>query len=111
MTAMDTTARNATGVAEPSGAYNAGSVISSATPQPAMIALTGVRLRSTFDHSRQPGTAPSRENAYVMRDIEVTQLMPQKNCPIVEMPKMTVARVDDSDEVKMAPTKPPSALT
>src|SRR5690348_11237456 len=76
-----------------------------------MIALTGVRLRSTFDHSRQPGTAPSRENAYVIRDIEVTQPMPQKNCPIVEMPKMTVARVDDSDEVKMAPTKPPSALT
>ena len=50
-----------------------------------MIAFTGVPLRSTLDHSRQPGIARSRLNAYVIRDMLVTQLMPQKNWPIVEM--------------------------
>ena len=73
---------------------------------PPMMALTGVPLRSTLDHSRQPGTARSRLNAYVIRDIEVTQLMPQKNWPIVEMMMTALKKNGVSAVSKIAPEKP-----
>src|SRR5262245_28333155 len=80
MTQTDTTARNAIGTPGSFGfSYRAGRVSTAPTTVPAMIALAGVPLLVTFDHNRQPGTARSRLNAYVIRDIEVTQLMPQKN--------------------------------
>src|SRR4051794_21273290 len=71
-----------------------------------MIALTGVPLRSTLDHSRQPGTARSRLNAYVIRDMLVTQLMPQKNCPMVEMTMTALKNPGVSAVSKMAPENP-----
>ncbi len=75
-----------------------------------MIALTGVPLRSTLDHSRQPGTARSRLNAYVIRDMLVTQLIPQKNWPIVEMMMTALKKNGVSAVSKMAPEKPPALL-
>ncbi len=74
-----------------------------------MMALTGVPLRFTFDHSRQPGTARSRLNAYAILDIDVTQLMPQKNCPMVEMMMTALKKNGVSADSKIAPEKPPTA--
>ena len=45
-------------------------------------ALTGVRVEGwTLCHQRLPGMAPSRENAYTMRLLLVTEAMQQKNWP------------------------------
>src|SRR5258705_6389125 len=75
-----------------------------------MIAQTGTRLRSSFDHSFQPGTARSRLNAYPIRDMLVTQLMPQKNWPTVEMMMTALKKPGDNADWKMAPENPPAAL-
>src|SRR3954454_10043871 len=75
-----------------------------------MMALTGVPLRSTLDHSRQPGTARSRLNAYVIRDMLVTQLMPQKNCPMVEMRMTALKKPGLSAVSKMPPENPLAAV-
>ena len=47
-----------------------------------MTAFTGTRcVRLTLRKSwRPPGTAPSRENANIIRDAAVTDAVPQKNC-------------------------------
>src|SRR5262245_28673344 len=90
--------------------YSAGSVRTSPATLAATIALTGVPLRSTLDHNRQPGTAPSRLNAYVIRDMLVTQLIPQKNWPIVEMMMTALKKPDDRAVWNIAPEKPPALL-
>src|SRR5436309_5019829 len=48
----------------------------------AITALTGTRcVRLTLRKNvRPPGTAPSRENANIIRDAAVTDAAPQKNC-------------------------------
>ena len=74
------------------------------------MALTGVPLRSTLDHSRQPGVARSRLNAYVMRDMLVTQLIPQKNWPIVEMMMTVLKKNGVRADSKIAPEKPAASL-
>src|SRR5436305_11165071 len=44
-------------------------------------AYTGTRVRvETRRQNRPPGTAPSRENANIIRDAAVTDAAPQKNC-------------------------------
>ena len=44
------------------------------------IELVGVPVRGlTFDQMREPGSALSRENAYDIRELAVTEAMPQKN--------------------------------
>ena len=45
----------------------------------AVTALTGTRLAATARHSRQPGTARSREKANSMREAAVRDAVPQKN--------------------------------
>jgi len=45
----------------------------------ALTAFTGTRLWATLRHTRDPGTAPSRENAKSMREAAVTDAVPQKN--------------------------------
>ena len=47
--------------------------------------MAGTLRRETFDQSREPGMAPSRLNANVMRDALVMQAVVQKNWPAVEM--------------------------
>src|SRR6266567_7912162 len=50
------------------------------------IELVGVPVRGlTFRHSREPGSAPSRLNAYAIRELAVTDAMPQKNCATTQM--------------------------
>ena len=50
-----------------------------------MTALNGIRFSLTLLQIRQPGTAPSRENAYIIRDELVMQLMPQNSWPMTAM--------------------------
>src|SRR5437868_3248520 len=45
----------------------------------------GTRLRFTWRHHRCPGIAPSRENANIIREAEVTEAVPQKNCATTAM--------------------------
>src|SRR5690349_21272520 len=84
MTPMETTAVNAT-VTPALLPLSAGRVRISANSATAITALNGMRLESTLLHSRDPGTAPSRLKAYIMREALVMQLMPQKNCPTTQM--------------------------
>src|SRR4051812_23887837 len=46
----------------------------------AATAYVGTRFAETRRHSWPPGTAPSRENANIIRDAAVTDASPQKNC-------------------------------
>src|SRR5579864_9143006 len=48
-------------------------------------AYTGTRFRLTRRHQWWPGIAPSRENANIIRDAEVTEAVPQKNCATTAM--------------------------
>ena len=57
---------------------SAGRVMISASTATKMTALNGIRFVLTLLQIRQPGTAPSRLNAYIMREELVMQLMPQK---------------------------------
>src|SRR3989440_2957891 len=48
--------------------------------------LVGVPVRGlTRRQMREPGSAPSRLNAYAMRELAVTDAMPQKNCATTQM--------------------------
>ena len=39
----------------------------------------------TWLHSREPGSAPSRLNANAIRELAVTDAMPQKNCATTQI--------------------------
>ena len=58
-----------------------------------MTALNGIRFSLTLLQIRQPGTAPSRENAYIMRDELVMQLMPQNSCPMTAMMRIAFTQL------------------
>src|SRR2546421_4216197 len=48
--------------------------------------LVGVPVRGlTRRQMREPGSAPSRLNAYDMRELAVTEAIPQKNCATTQM--------------------------
>ncbi len=72
------TARNATGVPRWFGKY-AGIVTIIANRHTNTTAHVGVRFLPRRRHRLWPGTAPSRENANVMREALVTHAMPQKS--------------------------------
>src|SRR4051794_33238285 len=110
MTPMDTTAVKAT-VTPSLLPFRAGSVSTSAHTATAMTALNGIRLESTRRHRLEPGTAPSRLNAYIMREALVMQLMPQKNCPTTQMMRMVFTHDVDMALSKTANTVPPPELT
>src|SRR3954453_13568144 len=80
MTPIETTAVNAT-VTPSLLPFSAGSVRISASTATAITALNGIRRSLTRLQILQPGTAPSRLNAYIIREELVMQLMPQKNWP------------------------------
>src|SRR5947199_7812269 len=80
MTPIETTAVNAT-VTPALLPFSAGRVRISASTATAITALNGIRRALTRLHIFQPGTAPSRLKAYIMRDALVMQLMPQKVWP------------------------------
>src|SRR3954468_18312319 len=110
ITPIDTTAVKAT-VTPSLLPFSAGSVIRNATNATAMTALNGMRRWLTLLQVRQPGTAPSRLNAYIIRDALVMQLMPQKNCPITQMIRMNSTQPVLIEFSKTAKTVPPPSLT
>src|SRR4051795_5816560 len=110
MTPIDTTAVNAT-VRPSLLPLSAGRVRMSARTATPMTALNGMRLALTRLHRLDPGTAPSRLNAYIMREALVMQLMPQKNCPTTQMIRMVFTHDVDMALSKTANTVPPPSLT
>src|SRR3954470_17380161 len=110
MTPIDTTAVKAT-VTPFLLPLSAGRVRISASTATAMTALNGMRFALTRLHIREPGTAPSRLKAYIMRDALVMQLMPQKNCPTTQMIRIVFTHDVDIALSKTAKTVPPPALT
>src|SRR5918996_25752 len=67
----------------------------------AITAFTGTRLAPTRRHSRDPGTAPSRENANIIRDAEVTDAVPQNSCALTAMISMNSAHASLVASVQM----------
>src|SRR3954447_16353796 len=110
MTPMETTAVKAT-VTPSLLPFSAGSVRISAATATAMTALNGIRLESTRRHRLEPGTAPSRLKAYIMREALVMQLMPQKNCPTTQMMRMVFVQAAVIELSNTANTVPPPPLT
>src|SRR3954452_21873525 len=62
------------------GSSSVGSMSSQASTPIATTARYGTRLLATVRHRKWPGTALSRENANIIRDADVTDAVPQKNC-------------------------------
>ena len=58
-----------------------------------MTARYGTRLRFTRRQSRCPGTAPSRENANIIREADVIEAVRQKNCATQQMKRTNVAQL------------------
>src|ERR1700694_4491457 len=65
-------------------------------------AKVGVPFLLSLDHRRQPGTAPSREKASVIREALVRQAMPQKTWPMTEIRITAFAAAVDSAVTKTA---------
>ena len=75
-----------------------------------MTAYAGTRWWFSRVHSCQPGTARSRENAYIMREHEVTQAMPQNSWPIVAISTTSFSQPSGSDVAKTASEEPAPSL-
>src|ERR1700758_3296355 len=84
MTEIEVTARNATGVPRWFGKY-AGTVMTIANRHTKNTAHVGGRLTARRRRRLWPGTAPSRENANVIREALVMHAMPQNSWPTVEI--------------------------
>src|SRR4051812_4836205 len=110
MTPIDTTAVNAT-VTPSLLPFSAGSVMNSAMAATAMTALNGIARWFTRLQIRQPGTAPSRLNAYIMRDALVMQLMPQNSWPTTAMISTVLTQALPMALSNTANTVPPPSLT
>src|SRR4051794_29951378 len=66
--------------------HNAGSTRTIEQTTHSQIELVGVPVRGlTCFHSAEPGSAPSRLNAYAIRELPVTDAMPQKNWATTQM--------------------------
>jgi hypothetical protein len=89
----------------------AGSVRIPARRQDPSTAATGTPFEFTRLHNCQPGVARSREKAKNVLEQLVTQAMPQKNCPIVEIRITVSAQLFFIALVKMASEVPPPSLT
>src|SRR5215208_3417784 len=101
MTAIETTAKNATGMPA-EVPQSAGMVMISASTHEPSTAATGTRFALTLLHIRQPGTARSRENAKNVREQLVTHAIPQKTCPRNEIRITVSAQPSDIALVKTA---------
>src|SRR3954463_5528899 len=67
----------------------------------AQTAYAGTRWVLTRLHQRCPGIAPSRENANIMRDADVTEAVPQKNCATTAMTSRNSAHFVLIDDCQM----------
>jgi hypothetical protein len=106
---MDTTAMNAQGTpaALP---LSAGRVMISAATATANTEKAGTRRLSTRLHTRQPGIARSRENAYQVRDALVSPAMPQKSWPMVDIRITSSAQPELIAVVNTDIVVPPASL-
>src|ERR1700752_727548 len=95
ITAIEVTARNPAGLPRWFGKY-AGMVMISANKTTNSTDQLGVRFFPSRRQRLWPGTAPSRENANVMRDALVTQAIPQNSWPIVEISSTALAAAEVS---------------
>src|ERR1700683_5434643 len=100
ITEIDVTARNATGVPSLFGKY-AGIVTIIAIMHTNSTAHVGVRFLPRRRHRLCPGTAPSRENANVMREALVTHAIPQNSWPTVEISTTALSPAELSAEGKI----------
>src|SRR5438309_6472927 len=107
MTEIEVTARKATGVPRWLGKY-AGIVMMRANRQTKKTAHVGVRFCPSRRHRLCPGTAPSRENANVIRDALVMQAIPQNSWPIVEIRTTAFAAEELSAVVKIVSAGKPA---
>jgi len=55
----------------------------------------------TRRHSLDPGTAPSREKANIIREPDVTEAMPQNNCATTVMISRNSAHASLVDSLQM----------
>src|SRR5918998_1101416 len=110
MTVIETTAKNAYGKAF-SSPSSAGSVMISAARQTKMTAYFGTPLSSTRRSSREKGRPLSRENANVIRDPLVTQAMPQKSWPSVEITTTAFSAQESRALPKIGSDEPAPSLT
>src|SRR5262245_17021232 len=85
---------------------SAGSVTIAATTPTSTTALAGTRLGVSADQRFDPGTAPSRLNANVIRDADVMQEVAQKNCADAEMNSTSAPQLVPIACVKMYATPP-----
>src|SRR4029077_15282892 len=108
-TPIDTTAKNATGTGAPlmSTSTSAGSVMIAAKTAVTMTPFAGTLFELSDDHNWGPGTARSRLNANSIRDALVWQAGVQKNCPAVEMNRISATHLELIAWVKMVTTAPP----
>src|SRR6185312_13079507 len=66
------------------------------------IELVGVPVRGlTCFQIREPGSAPSRENANDMREFAVTDAMPQNHCATMQMNSRNVPRLCPTASMKI----------
>ena len=79
----------------------AGSVTIALTTATSATALAGTRLDVSFDQRAEPGIAPSRLNANVIRDAEVMQDVAQNTWAEAEMKSTNAAQWLPIDWVKM----------
>src|SRR5206468_6613694 len=64
-------------------------------------AYAGTRCAFTRLHIRCPGMAPSRENANIIREADVTEAVPQKNCATTAMTRRNSADFVLIDDCQM----------
>src|SRR3954454_7609666 len=110
ITPIETTAVNAT-VTPSLLPLSAGSVRISAKAATAITALNGIRLELTRLQSRHPGTAPSRLNAYIIREALVMQLMPQNSWPQTATMSTNLTQPTPIEFSNTANTVPPPSET
>src|SRR3954452_3031151 len=105
MTAMDVTARYATTL------LRAGAASTTEQQTHSQMEFVGVPVRGlTLAHSREPGSAPSRLNAYDMREFAVTDAMPQKNCATAQISRRSSPVCRPAASMKICAGGSPVAL-
>src|SRR4051812_34409790 len=77
----------------------------------AITALNGIRRWFTRLHTFEPGTAPSRLNAYIIREALVMQLMPQNVWPTTQMMRTAFTQAVDIALSSSAIEVPPPSVT
>src|SRR3954452_22461306 len=75
------------------------------------IELVGVPVRGlTCFQIREPGSAPSREKAYDIREFAVTEAMPQNHCATMQMKTRNVPALWPAASMKIWAGGRPSAV-